>query len=619
MSDYNVQHTLWTRRLANANKFHDEWEGKYRCSSLEDYKKGFQWKLRGTNPSNLNYRPYTLNLFHAELSRKLASTFIQKPKFLVSPKPDAQALNIFNQDQAVQAAGMKQDFLNTIIGNKNMNFTKHLRRVYKDSFSRFGILEIGYAADWRNPQKLDPYMKSWEDADVTEEQDKVIENIELPENERMFVKRINPKRFRVAVSEAIDLNDHDWCGYYDFYYTKTLKNTKGIKWPDDGPSSDNAARNGAGDVSIIKDRPEFLRMLDEGDISKVWRIWDQVSHKEKLLLESNMDEPLWEESFERFPFKELRWDENYEGFYPIPPFFQWQSSQDEVNEAKEQLRSYRRRFTAKYWKLKDAIEAQEEDKFISGPDGSIVEVKQKDALGPIENPAIGPVNAESMQVSMSDFNLVTGSMDSPVMADRETATKAKIVSTQNQVRMNFEQLDFNEYLCGVGMELYTQAKERLGGLMIKRILPQAEEALTFIQQNPAVWQYVTNSDLSDGYDIDIDIDIENATPAAKEQESQSFFQFVAFLQNYPMVAMSPVLIREAAYRCNYRNEKVIAQMQQVALASMLAKQQQEQLNSGKQATPVPGDNNVAKAAVAQSTPPTLDRIKQQQDAQTLLQ
>ncbi len=56
-----------------------------------------------------------------------------------------------------------------------------------------------------------------------------------------------------------------------------------------------------------------------------------------------------------------------------------------------------------------------------------------------------------------------------------------------------------------------------------------------------------------------------------EAASQAFFKFVAAIQSSPMLAMSPDLIREAAYRCGYRNEKVITDMQQVAILSMVAK------------------------------------------------
>ena len=65
-----------------------------------------------------------------------------------------------------------------------------------------------------------------------------------------------------------------------------------------------------------------------------------VDKKRLLLLEDADYEEIWSGDCDRVPIKDLRWDESLEGFYPIPPVFQWLSPQDEINEAREQTRSF---------------------------------------------------------------------------------------------------------------------------------------------------------------------------------------------------------------------------------------------------------------------------------------
>ena len=84
--------------------------------------------------------------------------------------------------------------------------------------------------------------------------------------------------------------------------------------------------------------------------------------------------------------------------------------------------------------------------------------------------------------------------------------------------------------------------------------------------------------MRDGYDESIVVDVENKTPQAMAASNQSFAQFLTYVHNFPEIALDPDLIREAAFRCNYRNEKVIAKMQKTAL--MMMAQQALQNNGG---------------------------------------
>jgi hypothetical protein len=559
----------WAARIKNALRVREDWESKFKCKKLEEYYEGFQWK--GRQDTQLGaYNPYTLNLFHSTIEIKLASYLFQRPSFVLTPEPGHDQ---YDMDFAVKSAGIKQDTLNTIVKNRNVKFAKTLKRVAKDAFFRFGLVEVGYAADWRNPLKEDPELKSWNDEDLKDSsKDKVVRDEEVPVNERFFVKRIKPNRFLVSASDAEDLEDHDWIGYTQYYYRDTLEHAKGIDFPK-GASGSFKSSDYSGSSSYSLSANGLYVPHSGRDICKVYHIWDSVAKKRRMLLADYEYYELWSQEFERLPLVELRWFERSEGFYPIPPCWYWLSPQDEINESREQVRSFRRRFTRKFQAIKGMVEPEEVEKFQSGPDGVIVEVKQADAISPIANPDIGVTANDALIQAKDDFLIVSGtSAEARPGGDRETATKSKIADARARIRESAEQIDFSEFVCTVAREILCQAAEKLvEGLWVKYANGPGQEALTDFQANAPIYKWITSQDLSDGYDFDIAINIQNATPAAMEKEREAFLGFTGYLVQFPMVAMDPDLIREAAYRFSYRNEKIIGKFQQVAMAAMAAK------------------------------------------------
>lgn len=590
----------WIRRIHEADAQFNDWHSKFKCKKLYDYYENFQWKGRTDSP-HMNYSPYQLNLFHSTIKIKMASFLFQRPEFLISPEPGHSH---WDMDFAVQSAQLKQDVLNTIIKNPNVKFARNLKYAALDAFFRFGMVEVGYAADWRNPLKDDPLLASWEDPDLPEDKDRIKQQNEVPVNERFFIKRIKPWRFRTSVSDAEDLEDFEWVGYWQYYFTDTLKKTPGIKFPDDY-SGATYTTDSVGSFSKDSGSGLFLNNRPSRSVCKLWHIWDNVAHERRLLLNGYDEEnyELWSQPFERLPLVDLRWELREEGFYPIPPAFYWLSSQDEINESREQIRSYRRRFTRKFQFVKGQLDSEEAEKFVSGPDGILIEVKQLDAIKAIDNPEIGPTSENALLQAKDDFNIASGtSAETRGPEDRQTATSAKITDTRSQIRESAEQLDFSEFASLIGREILCQANEKLvDGLWVKYSSNPSEGPLTDMQVNAPMFKFIKAQDLSDGYDFTVNVDVKNATPAAMQTEQTAFVNFVMFLQNAPMVAMSPILIRETAYRFGYKNEQVIHQMQQVALLAMAAKASQMGA-SGQQIQQAGGGgvnpDNTAKAQMA---------------------
>ena len=142
---------------------------------------------------------------------------------------------------------------------------------------------------------------------------------------------------------------------------------------------------------------------------------------------------------------------------------------------------------------------------------------------------------------------------------------------RGQQREDAEQMEYSVWMCLIGRETLLQARENLvEGMWVKYTKNPGETILTDLQRKE-VFRYITTQQLDDGYDFDIDVDVLNQTPAAMQQQQQSFVQFMQMLMQFPAIAMSPILIRKAASVCGMRDENVIHQAQQAAALSMAAK------------------------------------------------
>lgn len=594
----------WPLKLQNANRYYDTWASKFKCERLEQYYEGFHWKQKH-EASIHNYQPYTLNMVYATIKIKLANFLMQRPQYIISPQPGNSD---WNQEFAIKSAMLKQDVLNTIVHNQNLNFNENCKLTALDSFFRFGIFEVGYAADWRNPAKMRPLMRSDKSKDyaVGSESDKIVEDQEIPVNERFYYKRIKARRFRVSVSDDESLDKCDWYGYYEYFYKSFLKKTYGIKIPDTYQSSHYSSELSG--LAVDHENSELIKAIADDSVCKVWHLWDNISKKRILLLD-DLDEVIWETSFEHRSLIDIRWDYRLDGWYPIPPVFQWISPQDEINETLEQLRSYRKRFVRKFQAVVGAVDQEETEKFADGPDGSIIIVKRENAIVPIQNPQIGPEVGESLMLAKDSMNIISGtSNEQRGTADRMTATQSKLIDVRSQLRESVDQIDFNTFMVAIGRETLIQAAEKMTtGLWVKYTNDPGEQMLGEVNPDGPIYQWVAAERFDDGYDFTIAIDVINASPVQMQEEKQKFIEFLAIMNQFPQLAMSPILIREAAYRCGYRNERVIQQMQQAAMLQMMGQVAQGQQNLG-------GDgavNSNNSALAAQSEPPTTEMVDNQ--------
>lgn len=613
-----IQDNVWHDRLEAADRYYKQWEGLFKCNILEQYYEGIMWKSQ----RELGYNPYVINKFFENIQIKISEFMPTFPVYQISPRA---ANSEFDLEEAATSAQIKEDTLNTICQDNRMHFAEEMEMAYKDSFTRFGMIEVGYSADWiLNPNAAKPLLNR--DVDRYTSQDPKVkqEPPELPVNERVYVKHIAAKRFRVGGIDHKYLNRCTWVGYYDFVNKNDLLAMSSLL---------NKDKIMTASASIEAYDPETNdRNTDNQKYHavKIWHLWELKANIQLLVLDSPCV-TIFQRKFKRLPLFDYRPDRRVltEGFYPIPPAFNWLSPQDEINETREMLRAHRRRFVRKFQIVEGQVDDEEIEKFETGPDGAAIKVKAAEAITPIQNADLGTALTEAIQTSGDDLDRIAGvAQEDRGIPDRTTATQAQIVQNRGAIREQKEQLRLVDWFANIGREILLTVRDKFVlGLYVKLGSPEGEHFLGEASDNEEGYKYVSSEKLDDGYDFRIQVDVTSLSVTAQNDEKQKFLEFISVLQQYPLVSFSPTLVREAAYRIGYRNMKAIKEFQKMALLMQMGKisqlemglKMQSMQNAQMQQAQAGGGGNAAQGIVAQQTPPNAEQVRNQIGAQALTQ
>ena len=591
---------IWRTKISKANKAFEDWSKRFECKTLDDYYEGKQWS--GMTP--VLSKPYILNLFYSTFEIKLPTLSFKRPIYSLEPQPQAM-------DEAPEMAWkyckLNEDLLNTIALREDTTRLGHsLEQALLDSGSYFGIVEVGFDARWAiNPSVKKPTQKA-DYQEVSEDSlDKSMEPPEIPENEWAFVKRIPAHRFRTSTNDAELLTDTDWCGYYEYIRLADLKDrSEGFKNVNELFSPTGT---GVTDGQFQSDTGGIDKNYDgDSEYIKIWKIWDNRA-RVFFMLPDQHNFILYEEDFQRLPLIDLRFTKRRVGWYPIPWFYNWKSAQDEYNETREQIRAARRRAKRAYVWDKNQVDSDEAEKLINGPDLALIERKSPGAV-----PAFDPVPpipmdtavGQSLQLSKDDFNIISGtSAEARGAADDITATQANITDARARTREAREREIVADFLCRIGKELLFQIREN--ATLPMYIKTQADFSAFGAEANQIAskFQLIQPEELGD-HDFKVTIHVESQSPMVSQVEKQKFVEFVAMLQQFPLIAMNPDLIRELAARTGYKNEKPIQAFQQMAMLQLVGQMAQLQgMNIGQ--------GNLGQQTTEQMAPPEMGQIENQ--------
>lgn len=613
----------WLGKIQKARKRYDDWSNKFQCDRLEEYFYGFQWD---GNPDGR----YVMNFVFSTIEIKKPSMFFDEPLFHVKPKPSSADWDF---ESSKERAQLREDVINTIISDQDQDFVDEFELFVVDAFFRFGVMEIGYSANWlENPNAGRPILKSDNDPfKDPDDKDNILKEPEkVPEEERIYFKRIPPWRFRVGGDDGHNFKKVEWIGYWEYVRTVDLKNHPGIENKEvlEGLGGDgNGPDNQSGQVGTSMWEPNESQM--EGMV-KIWTIFDLRAKKKYLFLQSP-ELTLLEREWDYLPLVTMKFVEKLRGWYPVPPVFQWKSPQDEINESRQQQRIHRRRAARKYLVKEGTFNDDNEmDKLENGEDMTFARVllDPGSCIKPLEQPALDNVLNQTLVVSRDDLNIISGtSSEQRGVSDRQTATQSTIMDQRTQMRESRSRMQVAKALKNIGRLVLCTVRDNFSNKFWVKVRTSRfnDDFLGEFQEAQEQWQQFKANDLGKDDDFEVNISLDAISPIENQQSKQSFVEFLSLMTNFPAVAMDPTLVRETAYRCGYRNEKVISRAAQMAQLAMIgrieaAKQSvmQQAMMSGMADQAVNGQNgsgNLAQTRVAQMQAPDQNQINTQLQGQ----
>lgn len=594
--------TSWRSRIAGADRAYKAWSDRFKTEMLYQYYEGFQWFFQADE----NNRPYVMNMIYSSIESKLPSLTFENPQFTVRARPAGLT---FDEESANQKSQAKQDALNFIAARSEFGLGDKHELALLDAFFGFGVLETNYSEE----VCTNPYIPLKAKPSVFD---------------CVYAKQIPYDTFRVAANANWDLSVGKWWGYFEFVpHSRLAEYKEQLNLNAKAYSSEDDLTYTSAESGKIEVAPDANQAVGPPGTCKIWKLWDFETNKFTLYAPDDAktigDAILEYSDFDFCPLSILRFGKRRKGWYPYPPVWNWISPQDEINDTRQTQRIHRKRFSRKYLANPGKFESEEElSKFLYGPDGTVIKVNSLDAVKAVEDAPLDPVDSQTLVLAYDDFNRASGTPDEyrgmQVSSNRTTATQAGIIDRRSQVREAKDSVRVADFLCDIGKHILKALRKTKKPFWVRAKLDNE----TFLGEVKTVshgWKTIPAQLLRDE-DYDIDLNVTSVSPISAQTDKQAFMEFLALLTQYEILAFSPALIREAAYRTGYKNEAVLNQFQQWAQLAALGRQAQLQNQSGGGGSgggggggvqPNIGGPQMAQQQIDQSTPPDNQQIMNQ--------
>lgn len=589
----------WQGRVTAANKVYSAWEDKYKCDQCEEYYEGHQW------PDDEEGK-YTINLVFPTVEIKIPSLFFNNPRVKINPRP---ARSDDPMSRVSERAKLQQDTVNTFLSDRNVGLRAESQLSLKESFWRFGVLEVGYTGDYiDNPNAGKPLLLDDDSPMKDANGNEVMQPARIPKSEQLYIKRIPAKQWRVSAHSKNILHQNDWCGYFEWHYPDDVRRNK--FYENTSTLKRNASLKDEVSPSPSDDQDEDAK---HRDMIKIWKIWDLRARVRYVFQDGAEKFFVDGKKFSFLPFADLRHHQRTDSWYPIPPIFNWISPQDELNETREMQRVHRKRFYRRYL-VSDSVDDKECQKLETGGDGVYIKVPKATAEGtivPVQDAPLDPAVARNVPQSKDDLREISGvPSEQRGIAQSETATQANIIDVRSQIRDSYGRQQVAEWMSAVGMIVLVTIRKRMAlpfwiKVSVDPTGPQAvEEALRVAE----IWKEITSEDLGD-LNLDITVDTNDLSPVSKEQERNNFFQGLATMTNpqfAPILAVSDVLMRKALSFFDISSETDVQEIKRAVAINMMIQMQAMAAKNGMPGLaqnpgpgPTPGNPAIAKQIEAQ--------------------
>jgi hypothetical protein len=553
--------SVWQDRVASANKIYQQWEKEFEADRLEKYYYGKQWG-NCQDPQG----KYVINLFFSTIETNKPSTLFYRPTVKVAGRPARR------DDPGTlvdERAKLIEDVLNSFISDPDVLFQEETRLCLQESNFRFAVCEVGYTGDWiDNPNAGKPLLNE-EGKEVQDEKGVVMEPDRKPRREWVYIKRIPARQWRVSVNEKNNLNQCDWCGYYEWHYPDDLKRNTNYK----NTNLIKTTGRLKGDYDNESTDPDKRIKLG---MTKIWKIWD-IRGKRRFIFPDGDDYFLMDEEYEFLPFAALKFYDRLDRWYPMPLTYNWIDPQDEFNEVRDMERSHRRRAFRRYGRTA-AVDPNEIRKLEDGGDMTSIELPNQESLWAIPDAPLDAQVFRNVAEAKNDFMEISGvGGEQRGIAEADTATQAQIVSLNSQIRDSYGRQLVSEWLGQISMLMLKAARNFTEDIWIKTSvdLPTLESlvaegdqqklmaALDELKRVDATWKMIKTESLED-LKLDISVNVESLSPQAMVQDRENWNQAMIVISNptfLPVFSTSELLLRKTLAGYGIRSEREVREIQ----------------------------------------------------------
>jgi hypothetical protein len=601
------------KRISNAKDAKKKWEENYEVNRAHDYVRGFQ-RAREDEYDAQGERRYQINKILSALKAKIPTIFYYHPYIRIRPSRGREDTP---EGTVTERAALLQDTINTIIRMPETRFKQECMMALKESNWAFGVVEIGYEAEWgENPYapKPSPLVEN-EDVEKElgleetegpkptlgpgdEDENEVIEELmgepDLPHAEAFYVKHIPARQFFVSTNDRSTTETQDWMGYWEWMYVKDIKRTASFENTKDLKASGKLA---ASETEYDK---ELAPMAGEdktddipADMIRVWKIWDQREKKRYVLAEGHKFF-LKEETYETLPLFPIRLEVMPGEWYPVPPVHGQMIEQDEFNDSREWLRLVRKGTRPRYLYDKAAFTDEELDKLETDEFGTFIGVDNQNlnSIQAINQPSFSETTVRTLSLSEAGFTEQAASSPQARLTRSSggapTATEVQSLGEAGDVRSSYEQQEVADWLALVSKGLLKIAVERatlptwvlmnsdphspmlaMDAMGILKTLqeiktPIPEHVLGMATQIENAFEQkdreeVTPEDLEASFGDgrwDVTADIESLSPTTEAQHASRILQALNMLSSEgvgELLALSPELLKVMLNMMGIRN------------------------------------------------------------------
>jgi hypothetical protein len=460
---------LWFNRVYDAKKIKSKWEDNYEVQKSHDYVRGFQRPSDEEQDAQGEPR-YTINKILANLKVKIPRLFYYHPYIRVRPTRGRED----TPGQVVsKRAGLLQDTINTVVRAPQTRFKPECLAALKEAHWAFGIVEVGYDADWtENPFKRKPILIDGEDEreelekigkiqpETEEETADPMESAlrevlgdldEVPQSESFYVKQISASQFYVSTNDRISTETLDWVGYWEWMQVEDVKRAY--------DHTEDIHATGMMSMDESAHDKDLMPTYDAGEeipanMVRVWKIWDQRERIRYVLAEGHKYF-LRKAPYEYMPLQDLRFEVMPGEWYPIPPVFQQLMEQDEFNDSREYLRMVRKGTRPRFIYDKQSFTAAELEKLENDEFGTFIgsDNGNMTAIAPIQQPSFSETALRVLGLAEAGFTEQAGSSPTQRLTrgggGTPTATEVGALEQSGDVRDSYEQQQVADWLAGV--------------------------------------------------------------------------------------------------------------------------------------------------------------------------